>query len=278
MNKNIAILLTAVGFVASFAVVAPVFAQTQAQGHLNIPNGMNFRFGMHGGLTNGFMPGVFGTVSAINGTTLTVTSKVRPNATTTSPMVYTIDASNATVMKNGTSSSISSVATGDMVMVQGTVSGSNVTATMIRDGVGMTGRGGFSFPGRATSTATNATPPIQGNGEPVIGGSVTAINGSTLTVTNASNVTYTIDVSNAKIVKNGVTSTVSAVATGDNVIVQGTVNGTSVVASSVIDQVKTGGNGNGTPNTALPANASPTRINFGFLGSIGSFFKRIFGF
>ena len=93
-----------------------------------------------------------------------------------------------------------------MVMVQGTVSGSNVTATMIRDGVGMTGRGGFSFPGRATSTATNATPPIQGNGEPVIGGSVTAINGSTLTVTNASNVTYTIDVSNAKIVKNGVTS------------------------------------------------------------------------
>ena len=45
MNKNIAILLTAVGFVASFAVVAPVFAQTQAQGHLNIPNGMNFRFG-----------------------------------------------------------------------------------------------------------------------------------------------------------------------------------------------------------------------------------------
>ena len=52
---------------------------------------------------------------------------------------------------------------------------------------------------------TAETPAITGNGEPVVGGNITAINGSTLTITNKSNVTYTIDATNATIIKSNAT-------------------------------------------------------------------------
>ena len=215
--------ITAVGFAASLAIALPVFAATasgQAAG------------GMHRGT---MPPGVFGTVSAVSGTTLTVTAQARPqpansataSATTPAATVYTVDASNAKIYKGSATStvSISSIATGDKVMVQGTMTGSNVAATVIRDGVGgMMGRsgmpGGKGFGPRSSST-TPGTPVIQGNGEPVVGGNVTAISGSTLTVTNASNVTYSVDTTSAKIVKNGTSTNISSVATGDSVIVQG---------------------------------------------------------
>ena len=144
-----------------------------------------------------------GTVTAINGNTLTVTTIMRSKqptpesagtpiaqnvglATTT---VYVVDASGAKIYKGSATTTvpISSVAIGDRVMVQGTVSGSSIVATVIRDGViGMRGR---AF-GNGTSTNPSASPIIQGNGEPVIGGTVTSISGNTITVTNKSNVTY----------------------------------------------------------------------------------------
>jgi len=255
--------------VASLAVGLTAFAQAQPAG---MPGG---RGGWGGGSGTHAAPGVFGTVTAVNGTTLTVTSKMRmrPNASS-SAVTYTVDASNAAVVKNGASSTVASIATGDTVMVQGTVSGANVTATMIRDGVvPMPGKGMGRGQQWASSTAsgTPRTLPIQGNGEPVIAGNITAISGSALTVTNASNVTYTIDVSNAKIVKNGTTTTLSAVATGDAVVVQGTVNGTSVTASSVIDQGIKSTTTGGTPMGGGAAGG-------GFFGMIGSFFKHLFGF
>lgn len=261
--------MVAAGFVLSFAVVLPVLAQTSPAGRNGFPGGGEVRFG--GGMHNasGTIPGVFGSVTAVNGTTLTVTSKARINATSTPATVYTVDASGAQVLKNGTSSSVSSIATGDMVMVQGTVSGTNVAATVIRDGMGgMMGKRGFGPGGRPTGTMQMPPSPIQGNGEPVVGGSITAINGSTLTVTNKSNVTYTIDASSATIIKNGTSTAITNMATGDNVVVQGTVNGTSVTASSVIDQ--------GSSTTA--AGAPSSKPSFGFFGMIGSFFKHLFGF
>ena len=219
-----------------------------------------------GGHWGGRAPGVFGTVSAINGTTLTVQSKgFGQNATATT---YTVDASSATVTKSGSTSTLGAVAVGDTVMVAGTVTGSNVVATTIRDGV--MGRGGMR-PGGMHASSTEAV--IQGNGQPVIGGAVTAVNGSSLTVTNKSNVTYTVDVTNAKIVKAGATSTIASVSVGDNVVVQGTVNGTAVVASSVLDQ--------GAPvvqtNTTTPTSA-PQGRGGGFMGMMGGFFHSLFGF
>jgi hypothetical protein len=262
--------------VLGLAAVVPVFAATG-------PTGSGMAGGWGGGHFGGMMgprmaPGVFGTVSAIdvNGdvNTLTVTQMQRPNATTTPP-VYTVDATGATVTKNGTSSTASAIAVGDKVMVQGTVSGTNVTATAIRDGMGpmMGGRGGFMGKGmgHGSTSSTPKVSPIQGNGEPVVGGKITAISGDSLTVTNASNVTYTIDVTSANIVKGGATTTVASLAVGDSVVAQGTVNGTSVTASSVIDQ-------GGAPSASGSTGTTAPSSNPGFFGSIGNFFKHIFGF
>ncbi len=219
-------------------------------------------------------PGVFGTVSAINGATITVTSKARPNksgsqGTATAATTYTVDATNAKVTKSGAASSVSSIAVGDTIMVQGTINGSNVTATTIRDGLGnMQGQG----EGKGGPGGSQKNPVIQGNGEPVIGGSVSAINGNTLTVTNKSNVVYTIDATNASIIKMGTSTAISNVAVGDNLVIQGTVNGTSVAASSVIDQGSTPA-----PAAAGTANAAP-KPHSGIFGAIGSFFSRLFGF
>jgi hypothetical protein len=229
--------------IGMFALAGTAFAATTVTAH----RGGNFA-----------RPAVVGTVSAINGNTLTVASKgFGQNATPTS---YTVDATNATVTKNNAASEVSAIAIGDTVMVQGTTSGNNVTAKTIRDGV--------------SQGQKSQAPAITGNGEPVVGGNVTAISsdGTTLTITNKSAVTYTIDATNATISKTGVTgATISNIAVGDNVVVQGTVNGTSVVASSVIDQ--------GAPQ-ASNTNTSGGIKNFvgNFAGAIGGFFTRLFGF
>jgi hypothetical protein len=90
-----------------------------------------------------------------------------------------------------------------------------------------------------------------------------------------SNVTYTVDASSAKILKGSNTIVLSSVAIGDTVLVQGAVNGTSVTASTVVDQsASTGAPENGTP-------ASGKEQPHGFFGGVGNFFKsfaHLFGF
>jgi hypothetical protein len=218
----------------------------------SIRDGMEERMGM--------MPGVFGTVASVSGTTLTVTSKAGPNGTPAAA-TYTVDASSATVTKNNAASSVSAIAVGDTVIVQGAVSGTSVTAKTIRDGV-------MQGPGMKPQA-----PIIKGNGEPVVGGAVASISGTTLTVTNKSNVTYSVDASSATIEKGNATSSISNVAVGDNVVVQGTVNGNSVVASSVMDQGAASASGN-----SGGAGAMMHGPMGGVLGVIGGFFQHLFGF
>jgi len=273
---------------SSLAIVMPAFAQTSAvvgvRGGIN--NGANGG-AWHGGMSGG---GIFGTVSAINGDTLTVAASARPMrpmpeqatstpAPATTQTVYSVDASGAKIYKGSatTTVSVSAIATGDTVMVQGTVSGTSVTATVVRDGV-MPGRagGGQSFGKNGSSSATG-TSPIQGNGEPVVGGKVTGVSGTTVTVTNASNVTYTIDAASTTIVKNGTSTAIGNIAIGDNLVVQGTVNGTAITASSILDQGVRGVSGSSTNSTS----SKPQGGGFGFGGifsAIGGFFQHIFGF
>jgi len=283
--------VAAIGVAASLAMIMPAFAQTapstQSRG--------SWTGAEHGGMRGGMAPGVFGTVSAVNGNTVTVTATARParpmpeQASTSVTMqtvvagtVYTVDATNAKIYKGSatTTVSISAIATGDTVMVQGTVSGTNVTATVIRDGVGGMMGGQPGMPGKGfghgASSTPSTTPIIQGNGEPVIGGNVTAISGTTLTVTNASNVTYTISAASATVVVKGVSSTIASIAVGDNVVVQGTVNGNSMTASSILDQ-------GAKPANVSSTNGQPHAGGFGasvggFFGSIGGFFSHLFGF
>jgi hypothetical protein len=204
------------------------------------------------------MPGVFGTVTAISGNTITVQRKAfeKPGtSTTTAATTYTVDATNATVTKNKAASSVSAIAVGDTIIAQGTLTGTNLVATKIEDGM--------MFKGQPGSNGGVVLP--QGNGQPIVGGKVTAVSGNTVTITNSSNVAYTIDVTNAKITKNGTASTVSTVAVGDTVLAQGTVNGTSVTAVSLTD-------------SAAATNNGSTGQHTGFFGAIGGFFSKLFGF
>ena len=77
----------------------------------------------------------------------------------------------------------------------------------------------------------------------------------------------------AKFEKSGVSSSISDVVVGDNLVIQGTVNGSSVVASSVIDS---GSGTNTTTSTSNQANHSGLFNQVG--GAISSFFHKLFGF
>jgi hypothetical protein len=86
----------------------------------------------------GMMPGIFGKVVSISGTTLTVTGKADMQSATTT---YSVDASSAKIIKGGvtgaaaTAQTVADIKTGDMVMVAGTVTGTNIVAKTILDGI-----------------------------------------------------------------------------------------------------------------------------------------------
>jgi len=251
-------LLATIGIASSLILAAPAFAQTNNENAARQGNGKSWGVGMRA-------RGVFGTVSAINGSTLTVAGKTGTNGS--AGTIYSVDAANAKIMKSGANSSVSGIAVGDAVMIQGTINGSNVTATIIRDGFGKDNdKNGKE--NKLPRQGMQASQVIQGDGQPVVGGTITSINGASLTATNKSNVTYSIDASNAKITKSGASSTLSSVAIGDNVIVQGAVNGTSVTASSIVDQ----------GNAANSQSGDGPKPHSGFFGMIGGFFAHLFGF
>jgi hypothetical protein len=108
-------------------------------------------------------------------------------------------------------------------MVQGTVSGTNITATKIEDGVFGGGRGGrMGGPG--------------GPGDHGVQGTITAVNGSTLTVTCANGTVYTVN--DAAATASKITSlSLSDIQVGDTVGVEGSVTGTTVTAKNIMDGV-----------------------------------------
>jgi len=256
-----------IAVLATAAAVGVFSNGAQAQtGNRPAPGQWQGGHGMRGngpgnGRMNGMRPVVFGTISSINGTTLTVNGRqgfASTSASTTT--TYTVDASSAVVIKNQATSTLAGLAVGDTVAVSGTISGDSVKATYIRDGQFMRPNGG-----KGPGMMTGGNAPVQGNGQPVIGGKITAVSGSTVTVTNSANVTYSVDDSAAKIVKYGSTAAATDLAVGDPVVVQGAVSDSSVSAANIFDQ-------------AVKATAGSTHSNPGFFGTIGNFFKRIFGF
>ncbi len=173
-------------------------------------------------------PVAVGTVTVVSGNSITLTDKM-------SGTTYTVDATNATIQKMGTPStstagaattpptptpiSVSDIAVGDTLMIQGTVSGSTISATHIMDGQPPMGHGG---PG--------------GHG---LNGTVTGVNGSTITITGSDGTTYTVNATNATASK-VVTLPVSSIAVGDSINVNGSVSGTSVTAEHIMDGVPAG--------------------------------------
>ena len=143
---------------------------------------------------------------------------------------HVVDASSATVEKGSAgvtpaAATLTDIAVGDTVMVQGTTSGTSIIATKIVDGVmgrgmGMMGHGG---PGGRGMGAR---------------GTVTAVNGSTITVTGKDGTSYTVNAGSAKLSKT-VDIAVGDIKVGDEIDAQGTLSGTTVTAVHIMDGIPT---------------------------------------
>jgi hypothetical protein len=165
-----------------------------------------------------------GTVASVSGSLITITGK---NSAT-----LTVDASSAALTKGflNTSSStigVSDIAAGDRLTIVGTISGSTITASAIRD-LGQAANGKKGHFGKT----------------PFISGAVSAINGTTITVAGANGTTYTVDAGTAKL-SGGLFSSGLALAdiqVGDKVMISGTINGTSVTAKTINDASLVGRN------------------------------------
>jgi hypothetical protein len=206
-----------------------------------------------------------GKVISINGTSITMTVVGHQNlpnkatSTLTNPITYTVNASNATVFKKNATTTLSSIVVGDQIVVQGTVNGTNIVATKIRDTDKL----------EKDNKATSTNPIFNGNGQPVVAGKIATVNGNSITITTASNITYTVDVTNAKVLKDKYVSTIAGLVVGDTVVIQGSINGSSVIASTILD------------NTNIKSvNPSPMKAegSKGFFRGIGRFFMGMFGF
>ncbi len=172
--------------------------------------------------------GVSGTVASVSGTTITLTGS--------DGKTYTVDASKAALEKMQTITT-ADVKVGDTLNVHGTVDGTSVSAEHIMSGkIPMGGFGGG--PGKG-----------HGRGPGVVG-TVSALSGNTLTVLGKDGTSYTVDATSAKVSKSvsgakPTDATVSAIAVGDTVGIQGTVTGTSVVANHIMDGIPPMGEGRG---------------------------------
>lgn len=144
---------------------------------------------------------------------------------------------------------------------------------------------GIGFAGitsaQTASIATTSSAPfgqgMRGMGmkgeRPAVVGKVTAISGSTITVADqrpgeTASTQYTVDASNAKVLKGGMgtgptESSVSAIVVGDIVAVRGTISGTSVTATEIMNGVmphRGPGRGHGTRGTVTAVNGSTITI------------------
>jgi len=164
--------------------------------------------------THGRGPGVGGTITAIQGSTITITDK-------RDAKTYTIDASGAAVKKvsAGTApvtETLADLAVGEMIMARGTVSGTSVIATEVMEG-------DFRFDG---------TRPMK-DGRPGVMGTVTAIQGSTITVTNIDGTVHTVDASE-DLVEKHVSGSLSDITVGARINAMGDTSGTSVKAKVIV--------------------------------------------
>lgn len=154
-----------------------------------------------------------GKITAINGTTISAQS-IRDGA------VYTVNAGSATVW-NGSNTTLAKLSVNDTIIVKGTVAGNVITATAIAGG-----NWKDKWPENGNWN----------NLKPGVIGTVTAVSGTTLTVRAMNGMTYSVETVNAKFQKDKNTAiTIANIAVNDSVIIQGTVNGTSVSATNVFD-------------------------------------------
>ena len=270
--KKVATLTAGLALVASMMIASSAYAENSNNNSNNSKGereNSSLEYRGNGEVSKIDMKSAFvGKVVSINGTSITMTVVGHKNlqnkatSTLTTPITYTVNASNATVFKKNATTTLSSILVGDRIVVQGTVNGTNIVATTIRDNNKL----------EKDDKATSTPPAFVGNGQPIVAGKIVTVSGNSITVTTASNITYTVDATNAKILKGSSTIAVGNLVAGDTVVIQGAINGSSVTATTIMDK--------GVVNPVNPpANSGDKgQARGGFFGGIGKFFMSMFGF
>jgi hypothetical protein len=225
--------VTAVGYsVSAFADTA-----TSAVASLTTTNsGQNKR-----------QPGVGGTITAIDGTNITITGK--------DSSVYVADVSAATYVKiteptvptttterpkpTITSIALGDIKVGDTVMIKGTVSGTQVTATEVAVGIFTGGPGGMM--GHKGEASHDHAPEGEHKAKPAAAGIIQTVAGNTVTIKDRNSAIYTVDATSAKILKDSgtrgtapVQGTIADLTVGNMLMAQGTLSGSTVVATEIV--------------------------------------------
>lgn len=169
-KKRIVSAGTVVAVAGLFVVAVPAFAQQPAPaqpGNINPASASMHDGGRGVGVAGMGMSSTtrrtVGTVTEINGTTITISSRqgFGPNAAN---VTFTVDASHATVTESShASSSVSSIVVGNMIVVQGTKSGNTIIANtirkeLVRGGIGMEPADSNANAKGARGSMVNGTP------------------------------------------------------------------------------------------------------------------------
>jgi hypothetical protein len=169
-----------------------------------------------------------GKVTAVSGSVITIDSMVGKTKNT-----YTVNASAAVLSKGmgkgaPTTIVITDIAVGDQIFAIGTLSGTNVTATSVRD---------ISRPGMHKNKQENK-PPMDKPAN-LFSGTVTGVSGSTITMTGLNQTVYTVNAATAAFTKGmgmpAAAMTLADIKVGDRILVTGALSGTTVNATSVRD-------------------------------------------
>ncbi len=252
-KKTTYIGLIIIGAAALAAI--PAFAATPGISAPSAPSRWHGKAGTNGGnWQNMPRPAVTGTVTAVNGTSITLsgfaplaftpgsTPLTKP-AVKPTPTTFTVDASNATVSRGfGTSTTaiaVSAIATGDRLAVFGTLSGTSVTATKISDIPAGTMPFGFGPQGNHGLGGPRSSNPKMVPGT-VAFGSVTAVNGSDLTIQqrafrNQATTTETVVTTSATTFKkNGQAATLADISVGNLVMANGTTTAADTLTANTV--------------------------------------------
>ena len=171
-------------------------------------------------------PQVGGTVASVASSSFTVTTRAGSTAT--------VKVTSSTKFSGSGITGLSSLKKGTVVAVYGTGTSSSVTATRVTAGFAGAGRGAFPGGGRFPGGRSGAF------------GIITAIGSDSFTVSSRSGTTETVDVSSATTYSSsggGTPTGLSALKTGEDVVVKGSTSGSVVKATAV--QVFQPGSGGG---------------------------------
>src|ERR1051326_2442811 len=171
----------------ALAAIIPTLALAQGNGSIHANMEAGLKMGLNKIIKSNSK---VGTVVSVSGNTVTITGK--DNVT------YTVDATNAKLYRRfGATMLLANVQNGDTIQVFGSVNGTNIAATLIRDESLQTHNGSFE-------------------------GTVSAISGSSFTLQSKKRGNQTIHTDSATMFKLGnATGTIASLSVGEQVVVKG---------------------------------------------------------